>query len=325
MPKQDNCPEFDYLLILPHLRVQNANAISSPQTHGFPSITAFMGLMWALERKTNAIGLDLQFNAVGVVAHKHQEQIAQTGWVGSFALTRNPIGKDSKTSAIVEEGRIHLELSLIFAVRSEVLHDTEVAQQTTDQVYQLVSGMRIAGGSVLPRLDNHRRDNPYILHDDKDTGEVFAKLKMRLLPGFTLVERPDVLDARFKALSQREPESTRLDAWLSASRINWCWTDETENIAAEWKHDRRDLGWLVPIPLGYGAISDLQPAGTVKRARDNETPFRFVESLYGLGEWISPHRLNRTTQLLWYADSRPDEGLYRCRNDYRPATEYTTN
>ena len=31
---------------LPHLRIQNANAISSPLTHGFPSITAFTGLMW---------------------------------------------------------------------------------------------------------------------------------------------------------------------------------------------------------------------------------------------------------------------------------------
>ena len=34
------------LLVLPRLRVQNANAISSPLTHGFPSVTAFTGLMW---------------------------------------------------------------------------------------------------------------------------------------------------------------------------------------------------------------------------------------------------------------------------------------
>ena len=36
------------ILVLPHLRIQNANAIGSPLTHGFPSITAFTGLMWAL-------------------------------------------------------------------------------------------------------------------------------------------------------------------------------------------------------------------------------------------------------------------------------------
>ena len=38
------------ILVLPHLRIQNANAIGSPLTHGFPSITAFTGVMWALQR-----------------------------------------------------------------------------------------------------------------------------------------------------------------------------------------------------------------------------------------------------------------------------------
>ena len=51
-----NCPEFTHLLVLPHLKVHNANAVSSPLTHGFPSMTAFLGLMWALERKTREIG-----------------------------------------------------------------------------------------------------------------------------------------------------------------------------------------------------------------------------------------------------------------------------
>jgi CRISPR type I-F-associated protein Csy2 len=39
--------------------------------------------------------------------------------VKAFRLTRNPVGKDGSTAAIVEEGRIHLELSLAFAIRSE--------------------------------------------------------------------------------------------------------------------------------------------------------------------------------------------------------------
>ena len=44
------------LLLVPHLQVQNANAISSPMTWGFPSITAFVGLMAALERDANLSG-----------------------------------------------------------------------------------------------------------------------------------------------------------------------------------------------------------------------------------------------------------------------------
>ena len=66
------CPHFDHLLVIPHLRVQNANAISSAMTHGLPSMTAFIGVMWALERRIRAAGLDIQFNAVGVVCHGYR-------------------------------------------------------------------------------------------------------------------------------------------------------------------------------------------------------------------------------------------------------------
>ena len=76
----------------------------------------------------------------------------------------------------------------------------------------------------------------------------------------------------------------------------------------------------MPIPVGYAALGPLHVAGTVANARDASTPFRFVESLYSMGEWLGPHRLHTPRDLLWYADSRPDDGLYRCRNDYQPAT-----
>ena len=52
-------PRFTHRLVVPHLCVQNANAISSPLTHGFPAITAFLGLQWALERKARAQGMRL--------------------------------------------------------------------------------------------------------------------------------------------------------------------------------------------------------------------------------------------------------------------------
>jgi CRISPR-associated protein Csy2 len=75
------------------------------------------------------------------------------------------------------------------------------------------------------------------------------------------------------------------------------------------------------MPVGYGALGELHAAGSVPNTRDTTTPFRFVESLYSVGEWIGPHRLHSPNDLLWYADSRPDEGLYRCRNDYRAITD----
>lgn len=311
---------FDHLLVLPHLRVQNANAVSSPLTHGFPAMTAFLGLMWALERKTRAAGLDIAFSAVAVVCHDHQEQVSEGGFVKLLRLTRNPIDKDGSTAAIVEEGRIHLELSLAFAVRSERwMRAPESRRDDLVRVAELISGMRIAGGTVLPCTGHRRlRHRPWVLDltgSEADQRLEFRKAKMRLLPGFALVSRDDLLDRRWTELKAENPVVTRLDAWLSLSRINWRYRSSGPDAErGEWVHDRE--GWIVPIPVGYGALGELHAPGSVANARDPHTPFRFVESLYSIGEWISPHRLHSPRQMLWYADSQPDKGLYRCRNDY---------
>lgn len=313
-----NCPEFTHLLVFPHLKVHNANAISSPLTHGFPSITAFLGLMWALERKTRAAGMELPFNAVGVVCHDHEEQTTDGDFVKSLLLTRNPVGKDGKTAAIVEEGRIHLDVSLLLAVYAENW-DEDAQQRDLQTIAGLLQGMRIAGGTLLPSTGpQSSRHRPWIADFTDDDHNDFRKLRARLLPGSALVARDDLIDRRLQELQATTPDTTRLDAWLSLSRINWHFDPTAENGKGAWKHDRaKGSGWVVPIPVGYGALGELHAAGSVANARDTTTPFRFVESLYSMGEWIGPHRLHSPQDLLWYADSRPDEGLYRCRNDYR--------
>ncbi|MFC0665665.1 type I-F CRISPR-associated protein Csy2 [Azotobacter chroococcum] len=320
------CPRFDHLLVLPRLRVQNANAVSSPLTHGFPSITAFLGLMWALERKARAAGLDLAFKAVGTVCHDHQEQVTEGGFVKAFRLTRNPVGKDGSTAAIVEEGRIHLELSLAFAIRSERWNrEPEARDADIATVAELLAGMRIAGGTLLPPAQPGRlRYRPWTVDltgTEDDRQAEFRKARMRLLPGFVLVSREDRLETRLAELQAETPAATRLDAWLSLSRINWRYQPAEKDGKGEWLDDRKGQGWIVPIPVGYGALGNLHEPGSVANARDATTPFRFVESLYSVGEWLSPHRLYSPQQLLWYADSQPDDGLYRCRNDYRPAAD----
>lgn len=315
-------PRFTHLLVLPHLRVQNANAVSSPLTHGFPSMTAFLGLMWALERKARKAGLALEFNAVGVVSHHFEEQVTEGGFVDAFRLTRNPVDRDGSTAAIVEEGRIHLELSLILAVHGEPW-DSEQQKKDLTTVTGLLAGMRIAGGSVLPpSRAGSKRHQPWITDFTSiaDQPKHFRELCLRLLPGSALVARDDLIDQRLNELQTRAPASTRLDAWLSLARTNWHYNADAGAGKGAWQSDRaKGSGWIVPIPVGYGALGDLQAPGSVPGARDGTTPFRFVESLFSVGEWIGPHRLRSPRQLLWYADSRPEQGLYRCRNHYAPS------
>lgn len=320
------CPTFDHLVVLPRLRVQNANAISSPLTHGFPSITAFLGLAWALERRGREGGLDLRIKAVGVICHDHDEQVSGDRWVKSFHLTRNPVDKDGSTAAIVEEGRIHLTLSLVLAVSSArwmAAADASAAEADLQVLAALLGGLRIAGGSCLPAPGAGRGQRPVVLPwtgtlDDR--AGAFRRLRQFLLPGFALVARDDLLDTRLAELRATQPESTRLDAWLSLSRVNWRWqtSDQGKDALAggSWQHDRKGLGWVVPIPVGYGALGALHAPGSVANTRDASTPFRFTESIYSVGQWIAPHHLDAPEQLLWYADHVPDAGLYRCRNDF---------
>lgn len=84
------------LLLLPRLRVQNANAISGPLTWGFPAVTAFTGFVHALQRTLNA-DMDINLDGVAIVCHRHQTQTSQPAGKRPqvFHLTRNPVGKDA--------------------------------------------------------------------------------------------------------------------------------------------------------------------------------------------------------------------------------------
>ncbi|KAB7624020.1 type I-F CRISPR-associated protein Csy2 [Alkalilimnicola sp. S0819] len=319
-------PDIEALLVLPRLRVQNANAISSPMTWGFPSMTAFIGLMHALERKLPE-HIDLQFNAVGVICHAFEPQVSRSGYTRAFHLTRNPVGKDGKTAAIVEEGRVHLEITLIFAVEGAAsTAEADARAAMAQELAGLVATMRIAGGSVVPaqagRSTPQRPELTPLNEDAEGREEQFRGMRRRWLPGFALVSRDDLLQSRLAELRQEDSTVTALDAWLSLTRLEFrpeqATGGDASNGEVRWQV-RRTPGWTVPIAIGYGALSPLYPPGHVANARDAQTPFRFVESLYSIGEWKSPHRLRTAGDLVWYPHSEASAGLYRCRNDYRPA------
>lgn len=324
--------EPDGLLILPRLRIQNANAISSPLTHGFPSMTAFLGFMWALGRKMADAGIPLKPEKIGVICHWHQEQVVD-GYVKTFHLTRNPVGKDGSSAAIVEEGRIHLDVTLVLQLSAVMQADeghvlfqsdpTPLGKLAWD-IRDLVGAMRVAGGTVLPpKPAPGIRVTPELLAwpDDEDSrNKTFRRLRRGCLPGFALISRDDLLKQRLEQLQQQNPQATTLDAWLDLSRFNYRSRKEQKEGKERiiWAHDRPPgSGWIVPIPVGYGALSDLYEGGQVAHARDPHTAFRFVESVYSMGQWISPHRLQSVQDLMWWGECQ-EGGLYRCCNGYVP-------
>lgn len=336
-------PEHRAVLVLPHIRVQNANAISSPMTWGFPAITAFTGLMTALERRLGReAGMALY--GVGVVCHGFEAQVTTQGYTRAFHLTRNPVLQDGSTAGIVEEGRVHLEVTLVFDVRltDGQRGDAERAALAARVAHEL-AGMRLAGGSVMPPLPSaQRRPGRPLLElvpdgwqDDaadeqrKTYRTWFRRLARRWLPGFALVSRDDLLQKRLTELRADHPEACVLDAWLDLSRWNAravevpAKADSDQPPTVEWVNDPRP-GWTVPIPVGFAGLSKLHAPGAVSGARDMQTPFRFVETVWSIGQWISPHRLKRLSDLVWAPDNdhNPDQpseqALYRCINAFQP-------
>jgi|SRR5690625_1789318 len=322
-------PYINAILVLPRLRIQNLNTISSPLTWGAPSMTAVIGMMYALQRRFPA-EWDIDLMSVGMISHEFQAQISP-GFVNTFNLSRNPVGPDGKPGGIVEEGRAHMEVSLVFGVDLDVEkhpddeHD-QIAQQIQDIAYQ----MRFAGGSIMPALPGQEPvwQSPVLrkLGDDEEKHPgIFRSMRRAWLPGFALVSRDDLLADHLQEMKVKAPEASALDAWLDLSRHNrWAERKQEEDEVTgevkeivEWQSSRKQgSGWIVPIPIGYSALSETYQPGEVENARDQNVPFRFVESMYSIGQWISPHRLSDFSDILWYSSADESAGLYRCNNDY---------
>jgi len=309
-------PSHRGYLLLPHICVQNANAITSPHTWGFPALTAFTGFMHALQRRLNA---QLEFVALGVVCHHFEPQVHDLGWnrPGQFALTRNPvenkrkIDKHGQTTpmSMVEEGRAHLEVSIVLAVGQ--LPPPFLSKPILESLVDQVAGMRIAGGSVQslgePTLQA-------VGDTDEERRKRQRTLRRQLLPGFALVNRPDIMQERIEALRAEKPNASALDAVMDVSALTYR-PRQNDNGETEWAIESPG-GWFVPVPLGYAAISERFAPGQVRNARDDQTPFQFVESLIGIGQWISPHRLRELSSMLWYPEHDAESGTYLCHNHY---------
>ena len=284
------------LIILPHLRVENANAISG-LTYGFPAITHFLGFTHALSRKVQQ-SHGLTFTGCGVICHQHQIQAHQANERGDhyFALTRIPLTKEAKTAPFNEEGRMHMTVTLFIECQGSIAHGEAGAEELAQHLQSLCLTQRLAGGTVISMKPVRVMALPESTHEQ----ESFTRREMyRALPGFALVDRSELLAQRFAERQAQDPQAEMLDAWLDFAAMTYR-AQRREDDAADWQYQPKPAkGYLVPLIVGYTAISPLYAPGEVAKTRDPTQPFRFAEAAYGVGEWRSPHRLTDIHQLFW--------------------------
>lgn len=332
-------------LYMVRLNVENASIISSHLTWGFPAPSAFTGFMHNLQRQLNQIEAYQQIKCcgIGIVSHQFTPQITKTNHFRyspyQLNLARHPLKSDGSTPAMIEEGKGHFEVSLVIGLTGEGLdqylsaNDEDLSaesQALLGKITHLVYNMRLAGGSVFP----HKRIEPklvnWLAHDAEDKT---LKLRRGLLPGFALQHRQNVLLAHQAWLVQyptyldtQKKSPDLLDTLLDIQRLNFVSTaqdTQAENcvIEGKWQVRKRPehlKGWLVPIPIGYAALSDLQSQGTIKGLRNDAYPATFVETLLSLGEWQSPHRIKNIVDILWNYSIEPKNGLYEIVQPFAP-------
>lgn len=284
------------VLILPHLKIHNANALSSPFTIGFPAMTAWLGFVHALERKLNQAGLsELMLHSAAVVSHRCDVQThkGEGDFVHSIIGTGNPLDKDGSRSAFIEEARCHLEVSLVI----EWSGNEEQIQQPefTSQLQAVIATMKVAGGDAL----SVGKPSVKSVITEKDTAQVVSQL----MPGYVLIERRDLM---MNAMQQGDDAIDALLGYLTVH--HHC--EQLEDQSVVWHSQRKTSGWIVPIATGFQGIS---PLGEAKNQRDPSVPHRFAESMVTLGEFVMAHKIKHLDDILWQYNTDLENDLYLCQ------------
>lgn len=288
-------------LLLKKVSVQNANAIAG-LTYGFPAITNFLGFTHALSRKLPK-NLAVKLGGVAVISHKNTVHARQPkGWGDYvFALSRNPLTQQGKTAPINEEGRMHMQISLLIEVNGLIAGDTETKEQLIEHVKQKVPELRLAGGQIT---DIESIDLTPLNEEQKTL--------RKLMPGFALIDRSDHLTEHFQQQKALNDNASLFDAWCDFSQLKFK-AEKITNVAeqkveevgvvdqkAKWHYVAKPKsGYLVPINTGYCAISPIYESGKVSNVRDATIPTVFAESAYSVGEWKSIHNIKNIENTLW--------------------------
>lgn len=284
-------------VLIPHIKIHNANAMGSPYTIGFPAMTAWLGAVHALQRKLREAGLsELILLSVAVSCHDLDLQTYKGNgdYVHSIIGTSNPIDKDGSRPAFVEEARCHVEVSLLIEYSGL---DPDNNDRFIREIDACMLSMKMASGDI-----QSARKAELLPVDEDDESSVRALVR-KLMLGHVLIERRELMIAAMKN------GEDALDALINHLTLQHR-SAQDDGGTVTWTSKRREPGWLVPIAVGFQGISDI---GKAANQRDMETPHRFAESIVTLGEFVMPYRITNLDRMLWQYHVDQAQNLYVCR------------
>jgi len=308
-----------YLLIR-HMKVHNANAMSSTLTIGVPAVTAWMGAVHALERKIRQQETwnHIRFPRAGISFHHCSLQVFKSSIDSVYLIsgTSNPSEPKNKNKnkgkkpdniissdkseldlpSFIEEPRIHLDISLLVEVEGL---DGDNDEEFPACIRQLLPSMKMAGGDIL------NIGEISLSYADEDHPREEKKILASLMPGFVLIERDDLIRQMIG------DGADSLQALLDYLKITRTARKDENGEIIGWDYSRKGTGWLVPVSVGFKGISEL---GNVKNQRDSSILHQFVENAVTLGEFRMPYRFDHVDDILWHYEYDSKNSLYLCSN-----------
>lgn len=281
-------------LLLSHIKVHNANALSSALTVGFPAMTAFLGFVHHLERLAKQNGFQANFAKVAVCSHAfHMQHYKHKG--DDFYLlvgTGNPLNKDGNRPSFNEEARCKIDLSLLIECKSPLTHELIDWLEKAIQTMKLASGDILSVGGV----------NVYLGTDGKLTDEDMRRLKRKVMPGFWLTDRSDLVR------NKMSEGQDALSAVLEHLKVTCTVTKQGNDKERQW--EKKTSGWIIPISVGFHALT---PEHYAVNQRDKTKVHRFAEAIVTLGEFKMPHRISSLEEILWGYLYQAENNLYLCK------------
>lgn len=290
-------------IILRHVKINRANGKSSSISGGIPALTAWMGSTHLLERKIRAKGLKVKLPKMAVVYHKchlltYQETRSKDNTT-YIANNLNPMiyqNKKAQKMPFNEELKINLNVTIIIEADTTE-NDNKLLENIENTIYQL----KIASGDIIDIEEIEIKNI-----DDTDKKEA-KKLLYSTMPGYVLIERKDLI---LKEFGQNCEDG--LDSMLKNLVINEIPIKNEEDEIIEWQYWKKETGWIIPIAVGYKALTEL---GKVKNQRDPETAHRFAETIVTLGEMKLPIRFKNLDDIMWEYAYNPTFGIYEIKNE----------
>ncbi|MCW8930870.1 MAG: type I-F CRISPR-associated protein Csy2 [Gammaproteobacteria bacterium] len=284
------------ILLIPNIKIHNANALSSPYTIGFPAMTAWLGFMHALERRLPDEFSDIQFTGLIVSCLDMNLHVykGKSDYVNSIISTSNPLDKSGKRPSFIEEARCDIEVTIAIECNMNFID----YDNFTACIDKTLHTMKVASGDIISFKSCR--------HLEVENTEPIGLTKY-LMPGFCLVSRQELMR------ESMQQEKDAIDAMLDYLKITTDIEIDENHIVNKSKPYKKENGWIVPIAIGFQGISEL---GNLKSTRDLMTSHRFAESVVTLGEFKMSYSFETIDEMIWRFQEYKGNDLYLCHNNF---------